>query len=222
MWLTSYARTIVKKKKEKYNSTKEGRDEGFEIRYLASWICDWLIKCEIVSLDRRSVYVYGLELLISDIVGISCIVLISALYRQNGMWFPYLLGFIPLRIFGGGYHAKSHFTCIVSFSLMFLLLLQLKDSWLSSPYIELFISSFVLCVVLFFSPVEATNKPLSKDQRRRNREKCICIAVMNCFFACVSFIVVEGRFTHALMYFVGSFSAGISIIFALLTKKRQN
>lgn len=175
-----------------------------------------------MSLDRRSVYVYGLELLISDIIGISCIVLISSLYGQNGMWFSYLLGFIPLRIFGGGYHAKSHFTCIFAFSLTFLLLLWLKDAWLSSPYIELYISSFVVCVVFFFSPVEANNKPLSTAQRGKNRKISLCIAAANCLLACIiDFLIPHGYAAYQLMYFVGSFSAGISIILALLTSKKR-
>lgn len=172
-----------------------------------------------MSLDRRSVYVYGLELLISDIIGINCIILISTLYGQSTMWFPYLLGFVPLRIFGGGYHAKSHFACILSFSLTFLLLLCLKDTWVDNPYVELTITIFVLIITLLFSPVEASNKPLSKKRRRINRKSCIYLSVINCVLAFVSYFACERTTTYVLMYFVGSFSAGISIIVALLYSK---
>ena len=163
-----------------------------------------------------------MELLVSDIVGISCVVLISALCRQNSMWFPYLLGFIPLRIFGGGYHAKSHFSCIFIFSLSFLLLLWLKDFWRETPFIELKIAIIVLVIALLFSPAEAEKKPLSNKLRRKNRKICICLATSNCLLACVSYLAFCERSVYVLEYFVGSFSAGISIILALLQKRIKN
>lgn len=94
------------------------------------------VKQEIIPTDKKAVYTYGLELLISDIVGISCIILISFLYGQRVMWIPYLIGFVPLRVLGGGYHAKTHLSCILFFSSLFLLFIFLKDILQAVPYAQ--------------------------------------------------------------------------------------
>lgn len=189
---------------------------------MASKVCSLFVNHDIIPTGKKAVYTYGLELLISDVVGISCIILISILYGQAYMWIPYLIGFVPMRISGGGYHAKTHVSCILFFSFFFLLFIFLKDIFRSVPYIEIFLSLFVLLLVLIFSPVEAKNKPLSKESRRRNRGRSIGIAALNLLLAFLSCLVFKQTSIYLLMFFVGTFSAGVSIIFALLTQNDQN
>ena len=55
------------------------------------------------------------------------------------MWIPYLIGFVPMRILGGGHHAKTHFSCILFFSTFYLLFIFLKDIFQSFPHIEIFL-----------------------------------------------------------------------------------
>lgn len=138
------------------------------------------------------------------------------------MWIPYLIGFVPLRVFGGGYHAKTHLSCILFFSSFFLLFIFLKDILQTAPYIEIFLCFFVLILVLLFAPVEARNKPLSVESRKQNWRRSVGIAVFNLLLASLSCFAFTHSSTYLLMYFVGTFSAGISIIFALLTQKHQN
>ena len=189
---------------------------------MASKVCSLFVKHDIIPTGKKAAYTYGLELLISDVVGISCIILISILYGQAYMWIPYLIGFVPMRILGGGYHAKTHFSCILFFSAFYLLFISIKDIFQSVSHIEIFLCLFVLFLALLFSPVEAENKPLSGESRKRNRRRSIGIAVFNLLLAFLSCLAFKHTSTHLLMYFVGTFSAGISIIFALLTQKNQN
>lgn len=49
----------------------------------------------------------GLEIFFMMVLGVSLMVIISALLGNVWMWIPFLLGFAPLRNYGGGFHAKT-------------------------------------------------------------------------------------------------------------------
>ena len=77
----------------------------------------------IIEAKAIRIYAYGLELLYSSLAGVVALMIISAVCEKPFQWIPYLAGFVPLRLSGGGYHAKSHFRCIFTFSLLYFLVL---------------------------------------------------------------------------------------------------
>ena len=139
-------------------------------------------------------------------------VILSALVGKPLAWIPYLIGFIPSRITGGGYHAKTHFTCIVSFSLVFLFLLTLSNAIGLIPYIYCIFAFISLGTTYFLAPIEAVNKPLSTKVRQKNRERCIGISWFNVMASLAVSIAGIRHEVHITMYFAGMFSAGISMI----------
>ena len=66
--------------------------------------------CEQKVIDeaKTDAYVYGYELLISSIVSILLVILIAAVCGDVRYSLSFLIGFIPQRIYIGGYHATSH------------------------------------------------------------------------------------------------------------------
>lgn len=174
--------------------------------------CDILSQIGIIPECRKKIYIYGFELLLSSAIGIFSLIVLSALAGKPFAWIPYLIGFIPLRITGGGYHAKTHLTCIVSFSLAFLLLLELSNTICQIPYIHFIFSGTSLGITYFFAPVEAINKPLSSKIREKSRKRCIGISWFNIFASLAVSIAGLGDKIHITMYFAGMFSAGISMI----------
>ena len=136
-------------------------------------LCDKLCEFGIFPNCQRKKYIYGFELLLSSVIGIVVLMMISATEGLAFAWLPYLLGFVPVRITGGGYHAKTHFSCILSFSLVFLVFL-LSSSFVDIQSITYILLSFLtLVITLAVAPVEAINKPLSKDKISRNRKRCL-------------------------------------------------
>ena len=72
----------------------------------------------IIEAKTIHIYTYGLELLFSSLAGVVALIIISTANGKAFLWIPYLAGFIPLRLSGGGYHASTHFRCIFIFSLL--------------------------------------------------------------------------------------------------------
>lgn len=179
-------------------------------------LCDKLSYIGIIPECRKKVYIYGFELMLSSAVGIFSMIILSALVGKPFAWIPYLIGFIPLRVTGGGYHAKTHFTCIVSFSFVFLILLILSDTIYLIPYIYFIVACISLGITYFLAPVEAVNKPLLDEVRQKNRIRCVGVSWLNIIVSLVALIAGIDYGIHLTMYYAGVFSAGSSMVFVVL------
>ena len=74
---------------------------------------DVLIRHQKITKEQYSIYLYGFELLFSTGICIMSILLLGALFHYLHLAIIFLLFFIPVRIAGGGYHAKSYANCYI-------------------------------------------------------------------------------------------------------------
>lgn len=58
----------------------------------------------VIASKTIHIYACGLELLYSSLAGVVALIIISAILGKPFLWIPYLAGFVPLRLSGGGYH----------------------------------------------------------------------------------------------------------------------
>lgn len=130
----------------------------------------WVV-CGVIKESDIETYQYGLELIISSGINLLIMIGISFAFGQPLVVVPYLIGFIPQRIFAGGYHAKSHLFCILFntfvYSISCLVALNIEESAAILSSVIESCASFAL--VFLFAPVPAKNKPLSIEEKKRNR-----------------------------------------------------
>ena len=86
---------------------------------LAVDIAFLLIKNKIVDIQQRDVYVYGLEIILLNGSLLLLFFITSLLCGAMTNFWAYLIFFLPLRIFSGGYHAKSSESCFVLSTIMY-------------------------------------------------------------------------------------------------------
>lgn len=149
------------------------------ISSLSNQIVNKWITEGIISPDHVESYKYGLELLLSSLINLTIMLLISAFFHQvNKLWL-YLLSFIPLRMFAGGYHANSHLCCTILNSFLYLIALIIFE-WFPLKYISislLIMSLSSLIIVSIFSPVQSPNKPLSDSEQLLYRRISLIISI---------------------------------------------
>ena len=146
---------------------------------LAVDIAFLLIKNKIVDIQQRNIYVYALEVILLN--GSLLIVFLIASLLCGAMinFWAYLIFFLPIRIFSGGYHAKSSESCFVLSTIMYGLsiaitvffpLLYQNWKWIIAGVIS-------ILVILVLSPMVNENNPLTESQQKRNRIiVCILLA----------------------------------------------
>lgn len=147
----------------------------------------WSLHNVITELDKAA-YLYGLELLISSFLNILILFGISIALGHPCMFIPYILAFIPLRLSAGGYHARSHLTCILLNSALFLLssIISLNISKSAAVPASMIESFFSLIIIPLISPISARNKPLTVKKKKVNHR--IATALSFLFFVFCIFL----------------------------------
>lgn len=143
---------------------------------ISARITAFFIARSIIASDDREIYEYGFELLIADLINFSAILLIGGLAGQ--LWYSvlYLLIFVGLRSFCGGYHAKTHLRCHIC-TIGAYLLFMLCNMWLSPDNAILLLGENLLASVpvVLFAPIPHANKPLTDAVRKKNRIRSIVL-----------------------------------------------
>ena len=147
---------------------------------LAVDIAFLLIKNKIVDIQHRDVYVYGLEVILLNGSLLSVFLIASMLCEAMLNFWAYLILFLPIRSFSGGYHAEKSESCFVLSTIMYGLsiaitaffpLLYQNWKWIVAGIIS-------VIIILIFSPMVNENNPLTKAQQKRNRIiVCILLSV---------------------------------------------
>lgn len=137
------------------------------IQYLSKAISSAAISYGIVAEEDRELYEYSFLIMLEQVsIGLS-IVLIALIF---GVFFEtvlYLVLFIPLRIYAGGYHAKTFSGCyIISVGMYLVYVILIKNIDISNKFmlISVLIS---YAIILLLAPVANPNKAMDIKEKKR-------------------------------------------------------
>lgn len=189
-------------------------------RYIAEDIAFLLIKNKIVDIEKRDECVYGAEVLLLNISNILTALIISLLTKSMLHFATFMLIFVPLRIFTGGYHAKTSESCYLITSAMYALtVLCVKLMPELYSYIPAIITFAILIVpIILFTPVEHKNNPLSADERRRNRLISIILTAVDSLIF-ISLVILSISTATSVMIFMAVDS--VMMIIGFLKQKNN-
>lgn len=146
---------------------------GNMIKYISNKILNFIYKNCSLPDDMKEVYQYGIEMTISSILNIILIISISLLVKDFISGIVFLLFFIPLRIYCGGYHATSYFRCntvfVITYVLVFLIGTSLSTVFKNYIQVAEVILLLSFIPVLIFSPVKNKHKKLSDSTAKKCR-----------------------------------------------------
>lgn len=195
------------------------------ISKVALKIAEYYSEMQKYSREEIAIYKYGYELLISTFINFLCILIVSFLFHSIIGGILFCSAFIPLRTTAGGYHAKHHWSCILTFTLIFTIF-SFFISFLHQKFMKIYIIISVvlaLVFVLLFSPVEAINKHLEIDKRRKQRSKSVYISVGNVLTVLVllSTDFINTIYKEIAYYCSGALAASISLLMAVFINGLQ-
>ena len=128
-------------------------------------------KLDIISEKESTIYQFGIERVLMDIVTDISIIIIGFFMHQILACLIFFIAFKILRSYAGGYHAKTQAHCyILSMGIVILALSAI-------PYIPTnmeILSIIIICATIticLFAPVEAQNKPLDEVEKKVYRCK---------------------------------------------------
>lgn len=133
----------------------------------------FFVKKGVIDEEVKDVYIYGSELLISEMI---CTLLVMGIGLYAGKFIEtllYLASYIPIRIYAGGYHATSHRNCTVIFNLCYIVIFFVVDKMLSLKldHILYILSIGSGLIVIILAPIEDLRKPLDEREKYIYGEK---------------------------------------------------
>lgn len=160
----------------------ENQGDEVMIERISKRILHCLLQTEVIkdTQEVKDYYQYGIEITISSMLNVILILLIGIVFNSLVESIAFLLCFIPLRQFTGGYHAKSYFLCNLTFSVSFSIALLVY--YLTKEYITTYVGILIVMItcVIFFSecPIENKNKPLSPNKKKVHKALSIILGAI--------------------------------------------
>ena len=125
----------------------------------------------IISSDEKELYRYGLRQGFTILLNILSVALIGWMLDALVECCIYLIAYTVLRIFAGGYHARTPIRCYLFFiTMVTACLLVIKYLPLTDLICCVLFSIGIVCVFLL-APVEDKNKPLDEIERQVYRKR---------------------------------------------------
>ncbi len=191
------------------------------IEKIAERITQFIHRNADINSEELDVYKYGVEITVSSVFNILLILLCSFVISDILAGFTFLISFIFLRSFTGGYHAKTYFMCNGLFVLTFLVVYG------TSTLINMFnlpfgvlesVALLNVIPIILFAPVENKRKKLDE----RNKKNCKIKAI-------ITFVILSVA-ALALYFFDNKYGAfviitisavSVMIVIEIFKKRRE-
>lgn len=131
-------------------------------RYFAENITFVLIKNKVLNIEKRDTYMYAIEVILLNSILLLTFLGVSIVGKNLLLFVGFLLFFIPIRTFAGGYHAKHSEVCF----------------GMSLGIYAVVLFTLAIIVLFIWSPLKNPNHPLTDCQYDRNRRIVFTIIII--------------------------------------------
>ena len=193
------------------------------ISKIANSVAGYYSRKGVIPDEDVETYSYGFELVISSAINLSCVMAAAVVFGVVYQALAFMLSFVLLRAFGGGYHARTHRGCILAFFILFIIFAYTLR-YLPADVTAVFTLASVwlsLVIVLLAAPVEAENKPLSAAKRVRLRRICILVATIYVIAATLMTLLLRQNNDIFAFAAAGQFAGSASIAFAAVRHRAK-
>ena len=183
--------------------------------FLAKRITMRFIRKFQIKEEDWDLYYLGIEVIVTTALTSLMIMALGIALRNFFGSVVFLLCFMSIRGYCGGYHAKTRVRCFFVSILCYLLSFGMMKGLLFLPEIAQNILITIGVATAFvhfakFAPVENPNKPLTKEQKKRNHKVAliaiIILEALSCglyvFFPKVSALIAYTLFSIAVLILI--------------------
>lgn len=163
------------------------------------------------------IYIYGIELVISSVVGTSLIILTGILTHTFIECLIYMVVFSFIRIYTGGYHCMTYLKCnivtIISYILVFLSL-RFFGSIFANPFIMFGGFALTILLAIFFAPVKHENKELTISEKKKY--KTLSVVMITLFYSVSTILYYVFYVTQTLIIFPTCITIDIAMLISVI------
>lgn len=154
---------------------------------LADNIVKWMLNNQIIEEKKAVICKWGISHILDTVFNIATFLIIGILFKMPIETIIFTIGYIPLRIYAGGYHAKTPFRCWCLSNIILAVSLVIVQN-VKKCYTAFGVLSLIAIVVLIvFMPVEDLHKPLDQNDRKKYKKRGVAILAVE---ICLSVVFV--------------------------------
>lgn len=182
---------------------------------LAGRIVEYQINKGTLQEEERNVYQYAYELLLNQLINIVIAIVIAAAFQNPAAVLIFLLSYIPLRTFAGGYHANTNLGCTIVSAFLLCFVCLIVNYARQDGFLIWYPVSFIISggFIFRYAPVQDRNKPLDELEIIRYKSKSriiwcieIIMGILFYFFSRKTGMVI------ALSHLFSAFMLGVGAI----------
>lgn len=182
-----------------------------------------MVANKIILIEDRKFYIYGIEVILNDLLIFSSVALIAILSKTVITSLIFTIIFCSLRAYVGGYHCKTCARCFCTTMALYISMIILNTYLVSTKFmISCILIGISVSVIFVFAPFEYNNS-LTYTKRRRYRKFSIIltlVAILS-FIISIAFHKFEISFAISWATFAVLFLLMLSILSKLLQSRRE-
>jgi accessory gene regulator B len=172
------------------------------MKILIDKISNRFIRDGIIAEEDKELYTFGMQQGMIILLNIISTIIIGFIFNMVWQSVVFLLAYMPIRSYAGGYHARTQFRCyLISLFISAVALLGMGEiHWTSlSALISVIISA---SIILILTPVEDVNKPLDASEKIIYKRKTRRIFLFEVLITLVFWFINKEISVCCLMVFI--------------------
>ena len=185
------------------------------IHYLSNCIAHIFVLYGESTEEDADIYTYAIEAVLAVLFNLALCLIISFLFGRILEGLLFISAFALLRRFTGGYHADTHYKCILTFSILLtcaMLITYFLSGVYASSFIALIIATMAWLGIFALAPIDDKNRHYKGEMQMKLKKKSI--AVSTCLFAFCAIAGFALNTDVALMLSLSMFSVFGSMVYA--------
>lgn len=183
------------------------------ITSLAQYITGVLLKNNTVEHEHLDIYIYGFEVLISGTLSLFIGLILGIMFSQLTQCIVFLVIFVILRKYCGGYHANTYLKCNTIFAVNVAIVMIILKFNIIYP----FVFHMVLCALCIFiyclsAPIENIYKPITDKDKKKYRSIAVVLAL-------ITVVLSSAVYFHLLRYSIVMDMAMLSVAVSMIIEK---
>lgn len=177
-------------------------------------VTDELVSNKIIDPEDSELYTYGLQQGALMLLNIFTILIVGKIFGMLWESVVFMVTYIPLRTYAGGYHARTQLKCYISSVVLIVaVLLGIRFiPWTNLIIIMIsIISGLIICIL---SPVEDINKPLDATEKKVYRKKARIILAFE--LSIIILLIVTRQNIVAMIMSVSLFTLSVLLVLGKL------
>lgn len=159
--------------------------------------------CKGEGSDENELYIFGVNQFLNMLLNILTALFIGILFGKTLQIVLFMLAYIPLRSYAGGWHSRTPLRCYI-FSVIMLMVVSIGMNYLSiEEWMYYVILAVATLIVFVLSPVEDRNKPLDEIEYKVFKKRTMLIAAVELTIALLfKLLTLDNLFVAVIYSFV--------------------